>query len=132
MDFAINSQSVLEYHGLRSNPRVFEVRRWEQFAKMQISVENHSSERETPLRFLMDRHLFVGEIQQPNSSDGVAGKMALQRSVIDGVVECGHDHGLIEYQAAVAYRASNCTDGVIEASVGVVDVGIQGPQVDDV
>src|ERR1700739_3409882 len=58
--------------------------------------------------------------------------MALHRPVIDRVVERGHDHGLIEHQAAMTYRASDWTDGVIKASVGAVDAGVQGPQVDDV
>jgi len=71
----------------------------------------------------MNRHLFVGEIQQSNPSNGVAGKMALHRPVIDRVVERGHDHRLIEHQPAMTYGATDWADGVIKPSVGAVDVG---------
>src|SRR5215813_6224577 len=80
----------------------------------------------------MNRHLFIREIEQPNASDGVLKEMALHRPVIDRVVERRHDHGLIEHQPAMAYRASDWTDCVIKASIGAVDVGVEGPQLDNV
>ena len=66
----------------------------------------------------------MGKIDQSNANDRVAGEMALHCTVIDGVIERGHDHGLIERQPAMTYRASHGIERVIEASVGAVEIRV--------
>src|SRR5258708_28644684 len=49
------------------------------------------------LQLPSDRHTLEREVGACCQGDGVAGEVALHRPVVERVVQCRHDHRLVEY-----------------------------------
>src|ERR1700680_785636 len=75
-----------------------------------------------------DREGLERQILPRRSADRVGGEVALHRPVIQGIVQGGHDHGLVEDEIAVANLLRYWIHGIVEATVGPVDVRVERPQ----
>src|SRR5450755_3011405 len=79
-------------------------------------------------RSLVDRHGLHGQVGLRGPGRRVAGEVTLDGVVIEGVVNRGHDHRLVEHEPAVADGARGRVHGVVEAAVGGVDARVEPPQ----
>src|SRR5437763_9870372 len=76
-------------------------------------------------------HVLEWQVRSCSPGDRIGRETPLHCAVAERIVECGHDHRLIEYEVAVPDRTGDRVDPVEEA-VDAVHIRVAGPQGSDV